>query len=480
MKCKCGFENATDARCCGSCRAALVDEFGNLSAAGIGSSTSQPTRRRVTPPRSQAVPAVSLAAILTMGCWWFLPAGGNLASRADEAADRIYWIDGALVVEPVTTHRNYGNRLTVYSARGAEPLAEACYAEHFQLADGSVVYSLTDCGFEYEAVYHWRPGQIPLELHRVTRDAKTGMLPHLETHQLGPTNRVLISGDSKDPLLFDAITGAIGRSTLATTESLKALRPDFVLSADAWTWFKDGGFESDIQGTELIYTRCSGDDYRPTCGLFRQSIVPWGPPELLHAERSGSISAVQRRGQYLFCSFAAGITVLDLSSLVQRQVFSEVDAHAFSPDGTKLAIADQDSNIWVLIYDEGAGTYNQPRRLTNFPTGELHGYKNVEWISNSVFATWIESGASTGGIWRADVDSGALDRLWEGEDTTQDAFFNYVRKQKGETRYSVRIPRTTLIPESTARVLAKIPVFTLGPAALAAAVLVDTFAARTE
>ena len=493
MQCKCGFETAPDAKFCGNCRSPLVAVAGNSSATDCTSAAPEElhgSSRLPVPPRrgkatsrspSGTITAIAMIAVVAIGCWWLL-SSDNGPSRVDQAVDRMYWVDGSLVVEPGRLNGKDVDRFTAHSGRGARQLAEGCYGEHFQLADGSVAYSLTDCEFNFETVYHWRPGHTPRELHRVTRGTKTGMIPPLRIHHLGASNRVLISEEGTDPLLFDAATGTIGTLMLASTEALKANKPDLFYTADAWTWFNDRGFDSDQQGTELVYTRCSGDDYIPTCGLFRQPIEPLGAPELLRAEPRGLIDPELRRGQYLFCSIGyemREILVLDLSSRVWRQVVPFASGYAFSPDGTKLAVADSDANVSVLTYDDGTGTYKQRRRLTNFPTNELPGHRNLEWISDSLLAIWIESGGRAGGIWRADLDAGTLDRLSNGETATQDAFFGYVRKQKGQTKYRVRIPRTTLMSESTARLIAKIAVFTLGFIVLAAGMLVDKSLLRT-
>lgn len=470
MQCKCGFENAVDARFCGNCRSSLVDELGNSSSTASTAAASGTQYARSSVPtgvgkgasRSRPITAIILIAAVAAGCWWLLQADAG-PSRVDQAVDRIYWIDGSLLVEPGP--KNASERFTVQTAGHAESLVEGCYTSHFQLADGSVVYSLVACDFKSAAVYHWSPGHVPRQLHKVTPKAEGELLPTLTLKRLGASNRVLISEDRKEPLLFDAATQTTRTLTLATPDLIRRANANAGSPEGPWTWFKDVAFDSDQQGNELIYTRCSGDDYRPSCATFRQAIEPQGAPDLLRGPSGQAIVPVLRRGQYLFCSVGGEVSSiyrLDLQSLTWRPVVSNVGQIAFSSGGTKLAVADLHPNVLLLTYNEDSGTFTQPRRLTNFPAQRSHYYLDLAWLNDSVLVVRVEIDGNYGGGWLADLGTGSLDLLWESKDATQDVFFDYVRKHKGQTAYSVRIPRTTRISEASARLIAKTSVLAIG------------------
>lgn len=123
MQCKCGFENAADARFCGNCRSSLVDELGNPSTTDSTSAASGkvPEYARSSVPtgvgkgasRSRPITAIIMIAAVAAGCWWLLQADTG-PSRVDQAVDRIYWIDGSLLVEPGP--KNASERFTVQTA----------------------------------------------------------------------------------------------------------------------------------------------------------------------------------------------------------------------------------------------------------------------------------------------------------------------------------------------------------------------------
>ena len=483
LRCRCGFENAPDAKFCGNCRSPLVDELGSPSATGSTSvasgrlpeyarpSTVPGGGKAGTTPRSRTVTAIVVIGAVTAGCWWLLRADIG-PSRVDQVVDRIYWIDGSFVVEPGT--KNAAERFTVQASGRIQPLVEGCYTSHFQLADGSVVYSLIDCDFKSATVYHWRPGYVPRELHKVTRKADWAV-PTLTFKRLGASNRVLISEDRKEPLLFDAATQTTRTLTQAASELVKRANANIASPETTWTWFEDVAFNSDEQGTELIYTRCSGDDYRPSCATFKQSIEPEGAPDVLRGPDGQAIVPVLRRGPYLFCTVGGEVSSvyrLDLQSLTWRPVVATVSQVAFSPDGTKLAVADLHPNVLMLTYNEASGTFAQPRRLTNFPGQRSYYHLDLAWLNDAALVIRVEIDGSFAGGWRADLGTGSLDLLWQSRDATQDVFFDYVRKQKGQTTYSVRIPRSTRITDASARLIAKTSVIVIGLLVLASVVIV--------
>ena len=70
MRCKCGFENAADARFCGNCRLALGDAPGNAApppfvATGVGRAAARPLSRK------GMVIVAAAVVVAAAGYWWF-------------------------------------------------------------------------------------------------------------------------------------------------------------------------------------------------------------------------------------------------------------------------------------------------------------------------------------------------------------------------------------------------------------------------
>ncbi|MDO8680544.1 MAG: hypothetical protein Q7R30_18665 [Acidobacteriota bacterium] len=414
--------------------------------------------------------AIFVIFAVVAGLWWLLRSDGG-SSRVDRAVERYYWVDGAVVVEPGS--KTAEERFTLRRAQDAEPLGTGCYTQHFQLRDGSVIYSLIDCDFKSPAaaVYHWRPGSPPRELHKVTPKAEGEILPTVTLEKLGSSNAVLISEDGKEPILFDATTERASTLTLAGPELVKAANPNATYEGITWDWFKDFAFDSDEDGSEIIYTRCSGDRDVPQCATFRQSVRAQGTPDLLRGPAGQAIVPLLRRGSYLFSSVGgpevSSIYRHDLQSLSWRPVASNVVHLAFSPDGNRLAFSDLHPNVWVLTYNEANGAFEQPRRITNFPAQQSDHNLDLAWLNNSALVVRVTIDSSFSGGWRADLQTGSLDLLWQPKDATQDVFFEYVRKQKGTTTYNVKSPRTTLVSEQAANLIAKASLITIGVVAIA-------------
>ena len=76
MKCKCGFENAADARFCGNCRSALGDVSGSTVPNAVASSTAPPVAtgsgRAPTRPLPRATIAIIAVVVVVAaaGYWW--------------------------------------------------------------------------------------------------------------------------------------------------------------------------------------------------------------------------------------------------------------------------------------------------------------------------------------------------------------------------------------------------------------------------
>ena len=76
MQCKCGFENAADARFCGSCRSALGDVSGSTVPNAVASSTAQPVppgggRAPARPlPRATIAIIAVVVVVAAAGYWW--------------------------------------------------------------------------------------------------------------------------------------------------------------------------------------------------------------------------------------------------------------------------------------------------------------------------------------------------------------------------------------------------------------------------
>lgn len=459
IRCSCGFSNTQDAQFCGNCGRRIVTP--SSEAPAVGSALRN---------RGGAFVLAVIAAV-GYGYWWTLRADGEGPSRIDRFVDSMYWIDGTVTVD--AGPRSGEETFILRTGSSSERLATGCYMNYFQFPDRSIFYSLVDCGFTYTAAYHWRPGSPAREIHRVNRGADGSPSPEFAIARLGNlSNQVLISEDGKEPIVFDAASGEAKALKLASPELVRQANDDSPYAT--WDWFRDVGFSVSEDGGELIYTRCSGDRDRPACGMFRQEIRPGAVPEALRGPAGGPIVPLSRRGQYLFGQVGYEVRSLyrlDLSTLAWRLVVQNAVSMALSPDGARLAFSDLSPNVWILTYAEGNGSFGRARRITNLPRQRYNHHVDLDWIDDAALVVRAEVDGNYSGGWRADLETGSFDLLWQGEDATQDVFFDYVRKQKAGTAYPVRIPRTTRLTFDSAVLVARVLVTLLAVGIVAIALI---------